>query len=212
MTQCLRVGADPRNRGKTDTGRSDRWSGRTAFPEPHDEIDRGRLAAGLAQTCADLPPVMLRVHHDLQDRLAQRVNCGGLLRMLLVVSSPGQSKLPFEILRARVLEKGQDATVRVAPPCGEIAGGRELAARSNAERRAGPRLEEDVLNQVHVVQRVVDSGVARGSRNRKHRPPDGCVGPCHVAGQFDGRVHKRGGRVSHARPIARAPEDQRDDE
>lgn len=152
---------------------------------------------------------MLCVHHDLQDGLAERVNCGGPFRMFLEVSGPGQSTLPFEIVRARALEKGQDATVGVSPPRGEVGGCCELAALPKAERCAGPRLEKDVLNQVHVVQRVVDSGVARGARNCTYRSPDRCIGPRHVAGQFDGRARKRRRRVSHARPTTRGLEDRR---
>ena len=98
-----------------------------------------------------------------------------------------------------LFDKRQHTTSGLETPRGDLLERSEPRALAHVERRPGPRLQEDVLHLVDVMQRVGDLRVTRSRRCGEHGAPHRGIGPCHVPGHLTHLRHERVRLVSHGR-------------
>src|SRR4029453_6633739 len=143
--------------------------------------------------------MMLRVKEYLEDGFAERMHARRLLRVLLEIRGPWHANLLLQCGGTRSFDESKPPSATLQSPRGNLVECHKLTAFAYRELASHPRLTEDVLHLMNVVQRVGNLRVVRRRRRGEHSAPHRCIGPGHVTSQLAEVTDREGRLLSHER-------------
>src|SRR5262245_47515296 len=139
------------------------------------------------------------MQEHLEHRFAERVDTRRLFRLLFEESGPRHADHAVEFLRADALGEREHGATTLQAKDGNVVERRKLATLPHGKRGVRPGLNEDVLHQMHVMQRIGDLRIVRRGWGSQHRTPHSGICPCHMTGKLTNMPDKQRGWLTHDR-------------